>query len=143
MLTTRTRRALAAAAALPLLAALAVPAAAEPTQVYRGHFTGITSENCTPARPDWQVSGTWRFVDRGAMATVSFTIFLDGQHHVSFGGPVEQSKPLTVAFPTGAGELTVSVDPAAGAMQYAFLDGYDALDGSFTCDSLTYVGTID
>jgi hypothetical protein len=143
MLTTRTRTALAAAAAVPLIAALVTPAAAEPTEVYRGHFTGITSEDCTPAAPDWQVSGGWRFVDRGEMATVSFTIFLDGKHHVSFGGPVEQSGELTVAFPTGAGNLTVSVDPAAGEMQYAFLDGYTALDGSFTCASLVYHGTVD
>jgi hypothetical protein len=129
-------------AAIPLLAALAVPAVSAPTPVYRGQFTGITAEGCTPAAPGWQVSGNWGFVDRGAMATVSFTIFLDGRHHVSFGGSVPQSGALSVAFPTGAGDLTVTVDPAAGEMEYAFLDGYTALDGSFFCDELIYHGSV-
>jgi hypothetical protein len=147
MRTTRTRTTLAALAALPLLAALAVPAAAAaaPT-VYQGQFTDIRAEGCSPSEPDWQASGSWRFVDRGAMATVSFNIFLDGRHHVAFGGalPQMEEKPMgalaAVQFPTGAGLLTVSV--FNDEMTYAFTDGYTALDGSFTCESLTYVGSV-
>lgn len=83
---------------------------------------------------------------KDGQATVAFNIFLNGAHHVAFGGPVAQADVGTgelaaVEFPTGAGELRVTVFEN-GTMTYSFDHGYAALDDSFSCATLTYHGTV-
>lgn len=134
--------------AMPLAVAMSIPAAAAATNAYGGVFAGpVTYADCEPSAPDWVATGQWSLVARkGGMATVAFNIFLNGVHHVAFGGPVPlapmgSGELAAVEFPTGAGDLTVTVLDD-GTMTYSFDEGYVALDGSFSCETLTYHGTV-
>ena len=88
------------------------------------------------------MSGTWNIIKRGDTdATVSINIFVNGKHHVSFGGPVQQTPvedaTVAVAVPTQAGDLTISL--TGDALSYTILDY--SLPG-LSCESVTYTGSL-
>ena len=121
---TTIRRLLATAAALPLalLAPTSAAADAPAATTYHGVFTSRAFANCQPTPDAGDVSGTWNIIKRGdTNATVSINIFVDGKHHVSFGGPVLQThvpgSTVSVDVPTQAGPLTISLTDD-GALTY-------------------------
>ena len=114
---TTIRRLLATAAALPLalLAPTSAGADTPSATTYHGVFTGRAFTGCGDNAPDvGDVSGTWNIIKRGdSNATVSINIFVNGKHHVSFGGPVQQAdvegSTVVGPVPTLAGPLTISL----------------------------------
>ncbi len=131
-----------------LAAALVTPAvAAGGVATYHGVFSGpVEFEVCTTPPPEPAVaSGTWNVVVRGDQATVSFNIFVDGRHHVSFGGPVTTTEAgpgetFAILIPTGAGPLRVSL--AGTAFTYD-IQPYDLSPwGGITCEDVTNHGTL-
>ena len=73
---------------------------------------------------------------------MSINIFVDGKHHVSFGGPFQQTNVLgaTVAVgpvPTQAGGLTISL--TGSALTYTIPDY--SLSG-LKCENVTYTGSL-
>jgi hypothetical protein len=113
---TRIASGMAAAAALPLALLAPTSAAADTpsTTTYHGVFTSREFTNCIDAPQVGVVSGTWNIIKRGDTdATVSINIFVDGKHHVSFGGPIPQTdipgSTVAVAVPTQAGPLTIDL----------------------------------
>lgn len=140
-----------------VLVTAATAAAGRTATTYHGVFTGrVSYGDCVTtddppqpmADPIVEASGQWTLVERGNdMATVSVNIFTGGSHHVSFGGSLPQvhdvdGAEVAVRFETGAGWLTISVDADSGALAYTFADGYASLDGAYTCDVVTYHGTV-
>jgi len=141
---TTIRRLLATAAALPLalLAPTSAGADTPSATTYHGVFTSRVGDTCTPQLPESAVSGTWNIIKRGdTNATVSINIFVDGKHHVSFGGPVQQTPvegaTVAVAVPTQAGQLTISL--TGENLTYTIPD-YDLF--GLTCESVTYKGSL-
>ena len=141
---TTIRRLLATAAALPLalLAPTSAGADTPSATTYHGVFTSRVGDTCTPQLPESAVSGTWNIIKRGdTNATVSINIFVDGKHHVSFGGPVQQTPvegaTVAVAVPTQAGQLTISL---TGENLTYTIPGYDLF--GLTCESVTYKGSL-
>ena len=113
---TTIRRLLVTAAALPLalLASTSAGADTPSATTFHGVFTGRDFVNCNQETSEGVVSGTWNIIKRGDTdATVSINIFVNGKHHVSFGGPVQQAdvagSTVAVAVPTLAGPLTISL----------------------------------
>ena len=141
---TTIRRLLATAAALPLafLAPTAAGAATPSATTYHGVFSGVEFVHCNQLTPVGDVSGTWNIIKRGDTdATVSINIFVDGKHHVSFGGPIQQTpvkgSTVAVGMSTLAGQLTVSL--TGEILTYTIPDyGLPGL----SCKSVTYTGSL-
>ena len=142
------RRALALVTAGALTFLLAAPAmAAAPPTTYHGVFDGpVAFRGCTPAAPVDTADGQWNVIIRGDMATVAFNIFVNGRHHVSFGGvaPIVAARPgetFAVSILTGAGPLRVSL---AGTRFMYDITPYDFSPwGGLKCDGgVTYYGTL-
>jgi hypothetical protein len=113
---TTIRRLLATAVALPLalLAPTSAGADTPSATTFHGVFTGRVFVGCENAPSVGDVNGTWNIIKRGdSDATVSINIFVNGKHHVSFGGPIQQTyvpgSTVSVAVPTQAGPLTISL----------------------------------
>jgi len=88
------------------------------------------------------VSGTWNIIKRGDIdATVSINIFVNGKHHVSFGGPIQRTDVpgSTVVGPvtTQAGPLTISL---TGEVLTYTIAPYDLF--GLNCKSVTYKGSL-
>ena len=148
---TTIRRLLATAAVLPLALLAAAPAGAETpaSTTYHGVFTAVVYSGCNQVTPTGPVSGPWNIIQRGATdATVSINIFLNGKHHVSFGGPVLQAQPpvagatVAVALVTGAGDLTITL---TGEKLTYTISPYDFPGGVLQCPGtgcVTYTGEL-
>ena len=131
---------------LVLVAGLAVllpatAAGAASTATYHGVFTGVTWAGCTVPQTA-QATGTWSFAEHGSTGTLAVNIFLDGKHHVAFGGtlPLVQvpGADWAVRLDTAAGTLTVSL--AGDQLSYDIPDYTDPFGGGFTCEDVTYHG---
>jgi hypothetical protein len=142
---TTIRRLLITATALPLALLAPTSAVADTPAVTTFHGVFIGSrvfEGCENAASAGDVSGTWNIIKRGDTdATVSINIFVDGKHHVSFGGPFQQAPggdPIVLMpFFTGAGWLTISLtgeDLTYTIAPYNFND--------LQCGSVTYTGLL-
>jgi hypothetical protein len=123
---------------------VAATASAAPTTTYHGIFSGpVVYTGCTSTPPTAIASGTWSVALHGTTdATVTVNIFVNGEHHVSFGGTVPQVAPgngqtFAVAIPTLAGPLPVSLTGETFVYRIAPYD----LSG-ITCRSVTYSGTL-
>lgn len=138
------------------LAVTPVAASAGRTTTYHGTFGGsITYDNCVGETfVPGVAGGVWNVAVHGDSATVSVDIFVDGAHHVSFGGsgvPVEAIGPdgfELAAVPTGAGPLTMSLSGVDFTYQIAPYDLYGVTcppPGSpeGTSGGVTYHGTLD
>jgi hypothetical protein len=147
---TRIASGMAAAAALPLALLAPTSAAADTpsTTTYHGVFTSREFTNCNDAPSVGVVSGTWNIIKRGDTdATVSINIFVNGKHHVSFGGPFPQThadgSTAIVAVAVGttlAGPLTISL--TGDALTYA-IPGYNYLGLSCPLPGgVTYMGSL-
>jgi hypothetical protein len=141
---TTIRRLLATAAALPLalLAPTAAGAATPSATTYHGVFTSRVGDTCIPQLPVGDVSGTWNIIKRGETnATVSINIFVDGKHHVSFGGPIKQTlvegSTVAVGRSTQAGPLTISLTDKV--LTYT-ISPYSLF--GMSCESVTYTGSL-
>ena len=141
---TTIRRLLVTAAALPLALLAPTSAVADTPAVttFHGVFTSRAGDTCTPTLPTGDVSGTWNIIKRGdSDATVSINIFVNGKHHVSFGGPIQQTyvedATVAVARTTQAGELTISL--TGDALTYTIAP-YNLF--GLTCDRVTYTGSL-
>jgi hypothetical protein len=128
--------------------ALAAPAmAGGDVATYHGVFSGaVDFKECTTPPPESAVaSGIWNVIVRGDQATVSFNIFVDGAHHVSFGGPVSTiaaspGEAFAILIPTGAGPLRVSLTGTAFTYD---IQPYDLSPwGGLTCADVTYHGVV-
>jgi hypothetical protein len=124
--------------------AVAATASAATTTTYHGVFSGpVVYKGCTATPPTAIASGTWSVALHGTTdATVTVSIFVNGEHHVSFGGTSPQVAPtkgqtFAVAIPTLAGPLTVSLTGETFVYRIAPYD----LSG-ITCRSVTYSGTL-
>ena len=111
-----------AALPLALLAPTSAGADTPSATTFHGVFTSRVFTSCKDAPLPGNVSGTWNIIKRGDIdATVSINIFVDGKHHVSFGGPVLQThvpgSTVSVDVPTQAGPLTISLTDD-GALTY-------------------------
>ena len=123
--------------------AVAATASAGTTTTYHGVFSGpVVYKGCTTTPPTAIASGTWSVALHGTTdATVTIDIFVNGEHHVSFGGTFPQVAPakgqtFAVAIPTQAGPLTVSLK---GEMFTYLIAPYDLF--GIACRSVTYSGT--
>ena len=142
---TTIRRLLVTAAALPLalLAPTSVGADTPSATTFHGVFTGRDFVNCGADTPSaGVVSGTWNIIKRGETdATVSINIFVNGLHHVSFGGPIQQTDVpgsiVAVAATTQAGRLTISL--TGDALTYTIPD-YSLF--GLSCDRVTFMGSL-
>ena len=141
---TRIASGMAAAAALPLALLAPTSAAADTpsTTTYHGVFTSREFTNCNDAPQVGVVSGTWNIIKRGDTdATVSINIFVNGKHHVSFGGPIHETyvpgSIVAVADGTLAGRLTISL--TGDALTYTIPD-YSLF--GLSCDRVTYMGSL-
>ena len=130
-------------ALLALAVAVATTASAA-TTTYHGVFAGpVVYKGCTTTPPTALASGTWSVALHGRTdATVTVNIFVNGEHHVSFGGTFPQVTPgsgqtFAVVIPTAAGPLTVSL--TRETFQYRIAP-YDAF--GITCRSVTYSGML-
>jgi hypothetical protein len=141
---TTIRRLLVTAAALPLalLAPTSAIADTPSATTFHGVFTGREFANCGDNAPlPGVVSGTWNIIKRGGTdATVSINIFVDGKHHVSFGGPVKQTTveggaTVAVGLDTEAGPLTITL--AGESLAYTIAP-YNLF--GLTCKRVTYTG---
>jgi hypothetical protein len=136
------RRFMLAVVVLALVGSASIAAAG--TTTYHGTFSGpVVYKGCGGAAPEGIAGGTWNVALHGSTdATVSFDIFVNRQHHVSYGGTVPQIAPekgqaFAVQFETQAGTLTVSL--AGTALTYR-ISPY-TLSG-INCRGVTYSGTL-
>jgi len=141
---TTVRRLLVTAAALPLalLAPTSASADTPSATTFHGVFTSREFVGCNQSTSVGDVSGTWNIIKRGDTdATVSINIFVNGKHHVSFGGPIQQTyvpgSTVAVALPTQAGPLTISL---TGDVLTYTIARY-SLPG-LSCTSVTYTGSL-
>ena len=132
------------AALLASTVAVAATASAATTTTYRGTFSGpVVYKGCTTTPPTSIASGTWSVALHGTTdATVTVHIFVNGQHHVSYGGTYPQVTPekrqlFAVAIPTLAGPLTVSLTGERFEYRIAPYDYFGV-----TCRSVTYSGAL-
>ena len=133
------------AALLASTVAMAAAASAATTMTYNGVFSGpVVYKGCTTGTPSTAIaSGTWSVALHGTTdATVAINIFVNGQHHVSFGGTVPQVAPkkgqtFALAFQTEAGPLAISL---AGETFVYRIAPYDLF--GISCQSVTYSGTL-
>jgi hypothetical protein len=132
-------------ALLASTAAVAATASAATSTTYHGNFSGpVVYKGCTTTPQTAIASGTWSVALHGTTdATVTVNIFVNGAHHVSFGGTVPQLAPgrgqtFAVAIPTLAGPLTVSL---TGETFVYRISPYD-LSG-ISCRSVTYNGILN
>lgn len=133
------------AALLASTVAMAAAASAATTTTYNGVFSGpVVYKGCTTGTPATAIaSGTWSVALHGTTdATIAVNIFVNGKHHVSFGGTVPQVAPakgdtFAVAFPTDAGPLRMSL---AGETFVYRIAPYDLF--GISCRSVTYNGTL-
>ncbi len=116
--------------------------AAAGTTTYHGTFSGpVVYKGCSS--PTAIASGTWNVALHGSTdATVSFDIFVDGAHHVSFGGTVPQIAPekgqtFAIQLETEAGPLTVTLNDRALTYRIAPYNLF-----GISCKSVTYSGTL-
>ena len=123
---------------------LAATASAATTTTYHGIFSGpVVYKSCTTTPPTAIASGTWSVALHGtADATISVNIFVNGAHHVSFGGTFPQIAPekkqaFAVAIPTQAGPLTISL---VGENFVYRIAPYELF--GLDCRSVTYNGTL-
>ena len=123
---------------------LAATASAATTTTYHGVFSGpVVYKGCTNTPPPAIASGTWSVALHGATdATIAVNIFVNGAHHVSFGGTVPQVAPekkqaFAVTIPTQAGPLMISL---VGEKLVYRIAPYDLV--GITCQSVTYNGTL-
>lgn len=137
------RLTLAIAAVIALCVSASVAAAG--TATYHGTFSGaVLYKGCGGPPPTAISSGTWNVALHDSTdATVSFDIFVDGGHHVSFGGTVPQITPdkgqvFAVQFETQAGTLTVSLSGQTLTYRIAPYNLF-----GLSCASVTYSGTLD
>jgi hypothetical protein len=124
--------------------AMAAIASAATTTTYHGVFSGpVVYEGCTTSPPTAIASGTWSVALHGTTdATIAINIFVNGKHHVSYGGTVPQvtlatGQAFAVSFQTEAGPLTISL---AGETLTYRIEDYDLF--GIACDSVTYGGTL-
>jgi len=105
-----------------LVGAFAAASAGGVTETYHGIFSDQVSytADCTGVPSGGVIAeGVWNVAIHGAHATVTITIFTNGKHHVSYGTAAAVLKPgpnFQVEYPTGAGDLTMSL--AGSAMTY-------------------------
>jgi hypothetical protein len=137
---TTIRRLLVTATALPLalLAPTSAGADTPSATTFHGIFTSRAFTNCENAPSVGDVSGTWNIIKRGETnATVSINIFVDGMHHVSFGGSIPQTNvpgsTVSVDVQTGAGPLTISL---TGEVLTYTISPYDLHGRTVTGDCL-------
>lgn len=123
---------------------MAGAASAATTTTYHGLFTGpVVYQGCATTPPTAIAHGTWNVALHGASdATVTVNIFVNGKHHVSFGGTVPQLAPengqtFAVAIPTQAGPLAISL--LGNAFMYRIAP-YDLF--GISCESVTYTGAL-
>ncbi|HZD88447.1 MAG TPA: hypothetical protein VE088_10625 [Gaiellaceae bacterium] len=133
-----------AVALLASAVAAAATASAATTTTYHGIFSGpVVYKGCTTTPPAAIASGTWSVALHGtADATIAVDIFVNGAHHVSFGGTYPQVAPekkqaFAVAIPTLAGPLTISLTGDTFSYVIAPYDYF-----GITCRSVTYSGTL-
>jgi hypothetical protein len=119
-------------------------ASAATTTTYHGTFSGpVVYKGCTTTPPTAIASGTWSVALHGTTdATIAVDIFVNGAHHVSFGGPFPQIAPekkhaFAVTIPTQAGSLTISL---VGETFVYRIAPYDLF--GINCQSVTYNGTL-
>lgn len=132
-------------AALLATVAMAAAASAATTTTYKGVFSGpVVYKGCTTATPSTAIaSGTWNVALHGTTdATIAINIFVNGSHHVSFGGTVPQVAPekgqtFALAFLTDAGPLSISL---AGEKLVYRIAPYDLF--GISCRSVTYNGAV-
>jgi hypothetical protein len=124
--------------------ALAATAPAATTATYHGVFSGpVVYKGCSTVPPPAIATGRWSVALHGTTdATLTLAIFVNGDHHVSFGGTFPQLTPkkgqtFAVAIPTAAGPLVVSLTGQTFTYQIA---PYDAV--GITCQSVTYSGIL-
>lgn len=117
-------------------------ASAATTTTYHGVFSGaVVYKGCTTTPPTAIASGTWSVALHGtADATIAVDIFVNGEHHVSFGGTFPQVAPekkqaFAVAIPTQAGPLTISL---VGEKFVYRIAPYELF--GLDCQSVTYNG---
>lgn len=125
-----------------LAAQLLVPSAlAAPAEVYHGSFTSVSHVGCTtPLTTEPTVTGDWHISSPGgSSAVLTVNIFVDGRHHVAFGGKLARvdvaGADIAVQLGTLAGPLTVSV--SGTSMSYT-ISPYNY--GDLHCDVVTYHG---
>ena len=148
----RTRATTAVVGALLAVGAGGLPASAtgHPTATYHGSFTGPVvflkgGAPCPGAPVGAVATGGWSLKDRdGKTAILSVNIFVNGAHHVAFGAALPVTVVDGATFAAGplttlAGDLRVWV--AGDTFTYQ-ITPYTALDGSYTCDSGTYTGSV-
>jgi hypothetical protein len=132
------------AALIASAVAVGSTASAATTTTYHGIFSGpVVYKGCTTTPPTAIASGTWSVALHGTTdATIAVDIFVNGAHHVSFGGTVPQIAPekkqaFAVAIPTQAGDLTISL---VGETLVYRIAPYDLF--GISCRSVTYNGTL-
>ena len=144
MITTK-RGVLAAAAALalPLLVPGPAWAADRATTTYHGTFTAVNHGVCVPAvTEEPTVTGTWNAAVHGSSSvTLTFDIFVDGAHHVSFGGPFAQKSMTGATFAADIpiGDMTLTVSLVGDQLTYRLVP-YDVF--GYVCDQVTYSGEL-
>lgn len=123
---------------------LLVPSAlAAPAEVYHGSFTSVSHIGCaSPVTTEPVITGEWHISSSSEnSAVLTVNIFVNGKHHISFGGKVARADvagtDIAVQLGTLAGPLTVSV--SGTAMSYT-ISGYNY--GGMQCDSVTYHGVV-
>lgn len=115
------------------------------TTTYNGVFSGpVVHKGCTTGTPSTAIaSGDWSVALHGTTdAMVAINIFVNGKHHVSFGGTVpkvapEKGQTFAVAIDTDAGPLTMSL---AGERFVYRIAPYDLF--GISCRSVTYNDTL-
>lgn len=162
------RYALGAASAAVLGLAMSVaPAGAASATHFVGTFTPtITSQGCqasgvSPSTADmagvpvtdpsaWgPVTGSWRVNVGTHTASARFVIYLKGAPHVAFTIPLKVTSVaggvVQAVGPTGAGELTVTIDGTAMAYRIADYDSTSFMNPAGYCPGgfVTYHGTVD
>ena len=140
------RRSVLVLAAAAFVSAVAVGAATSGpgTSTYHGSFSGpVVYAGCATQPPLTVAAGRWNVALHGTTdATVSFNIFTNGKHHVSYGGTFAQIVPsagetFAVEIPTEAGTLRISLAGDEFTYQIA---PYNLL--GISCASVTYSGTV-
>lgn len=131
-------------ALLASLCALVTTASASRTTTYHGVFSGpVVYTGCTTTPPQAIASGTWNVALHGSTdATVTVNIFVDGKHHVAYGGTFPQltaqdGQTFAVSIPTAAGPLVVSLTGHTFTYEIA---PYSAF--GMSCQSVVYAGTL-
>ncbi len=143
--------------AVPALAvALATPASAGgPVTVYHGTFDGPTVHHSCTVPEDWQtggedeplVTGNWSVVFRdGKAPVVTVNMFLEGRHHIAYGGAwtdstYEDSANWSVSAPVaGGGTVTMTLD--GGELTYTVTPYHLASYYGFDCAFVDFPGSL-